>query len=733
MLKNLKTLATFLLFTSISFAQGKHPNLILTKDGVQQIKQGLGKYPLLDKTFAEAKSGVDADIKNGIDVPFPKDPGGGYSHEKHKLNYQNMLNAGIIWQVTGDKKYAEYVKAMFLAYAKMYPTLGVHPEGKNSGTPGVLFWQSLNDAVWLVHAAQAYDCVYDYLSKGDRKFIEDSLLRKFVQYMIVNDSKTFNMIHNHGTWSVAGVAMTGYVIGDTDMVNKAIYGGNKDGKTGYLKQIQQLFSPDGYYTEGAYYLRYAIQPFLVLAKAIDNNQPSLKIFSYKNGTLAKATSVLLQMTDADGYFLPFNDALKDKSWESGEVVYAVDISYGSVKEDPSLLYVAQKQDRVLLSTDGVKVAKALAAGKSTNSFKWHSVALTDGADGSKGGISILRSKETPDAISALLKYSAYGMDHGHFDKLAIQLYDGEKEILTDYGGTRFLNIEQKRGGRYLPENRTWSKQTIAHNTVTVDGKSNYENNTKKAEAANAYSYTHFNDLSNKAFQITSGKDTTAYNGVAMQRTLAMVQPEGIEKPFLIDVYRISSKEQHQYDYSFYYLGSLIETNIKYTASPQMYPFGKKDGYEYLWVKAKGTASTDNSLFTLFNEHNFYTIITTTSNNAEVFFTEIGANDPEFSLRNEPGITIRENGSDHVFASVIEPHGSFSATSEASKDSYGSFVKIEVLGSNDEATVVVLTNKKNEKWLLEINNGKASATDAHTVTFDGKSYSWTGNYSFKKAN
>ena len=32
---------------------------------------------------------------------------------------------------------------------------------------------------------------------------------------------------------------------------------------------------------------------------------------------------------------------------------------------------------------------------------------------------------------------------------------------------------QKFGGRYLPENKSYALQTIAHNTVTVDGRSNY--------------------------------------------------------------------------------------------------------------------------------------------------------------------------------------------------------------------------------------------------------------------
>ena len=48
-------------------------------------------------------------------------------------------------------------------YAKLYPTIGLHPQAKDQ-TPGRLFWQSLNETVWLLHTIQAYDCIYDWLT-----------------------------------------------------------------------------------------------------------------------------------------------------------------------------------------------------------------------------------------------------------------------------------------------------------------------------------------------------------------------------------------------------------------------------------------------------------------------------------------------------------------------------------------------------------------------------------------
>ncbi len=729
-MQKLVLLFAFLLPVMFVKAQtGMHPNIILTQQGVKAIKEGLGKFSLLDKTFSETKNSVDAAILKGVEVPVPKDPGGGYTHEKHKTNYLDMLNAGIVWQVTGDKKYAEYLKAMLLAYAKMYPTLGVHPQGVHSGSPGVMFWQSLNDAVWLVHVAQSYDCVYDYLTGDQRNTIETNLLRKAVKYMMENDAKTFNRIHNHGTWSVAGVAMAGYAMGDKDIVEKALYGIKKDKKSGFLAQISELYSPDGYYAEGAYYERYAIMPFILLAKAVDNNNPSEKIFAFKDSVLAKTTPTLLQMTDTHGQFIPFNDALKEKDWLSGELVYAVDITYGSLQNDRSLLYVATKQDRVMLSSDGVKVAADIAAGKVPASFNWKSVAFSDGANGAKGGVCFMRYGPSNDLMTTMLKYSTYGMDHGHFDKLTMSYYDQDKEIFTDYGAARFINIEQKQGGRYLSETKSWAKQTIAHNTVTVDGKSNYNGNVKLAD--DKYSFLHFNDISNSRCQVVSAKDTTAYAGVAMQRTLVMVRPDdNYVKPVIIDVFRLTSPQKHQYDYNFYYNGSLIETNSRYKAAEKLEPFGKNQGYQHLFVRAKGAADSVNTLFTIFNEKRFYTILTATQPGEEIYLTETGATDPNFNLRHEPGITIRSKDQEnHVFASVIEAHGSFNSVTEASVGSTCSFDKVEVVISNEEATVILLNAKSGKKWILMLANGEASDTAKHKIVAGSQQFEWMGNYKF----
>ncbi|GHS84890.1 hypothetical protein FACS1894201_03900 [Bacteroidia bacterium] len=712
-----------------AFSQVKHPNLILTQEGVKVLRDGLGKYPLLDKTFDAAKAEVEANLAAGIEVPVPVDAGGGYTHEKHKSNYSAMNKAGVLWQVLNDTRYAEFVKEMLLAYAKLYPTLGIHPEGKNSSAPGKLFWQSLNDAVWLVNAIQAYDAVFDYISASDRQIIENNLFRLAVKFNIVDCNKVFNMIHNHGAWNVAGVIMTGYVLNDNEMIEQGLKGGNKDGKSGFFELISKLYSPDGYYVEGPYYLRYAYWPFGLTATVIDNNQPAQRIFAFKDSTLLKAPLTLLQMTDSKGQFLPFNDAIREKAWTSQEVISAVDIAY-SRTNNPDLLYVAEQQDCIMLSKEGVAVAKAIAEQKASTNFRRHSMLLRDGSDGKQGATGFLRYGDGKDQLSLIMKYGVYGMEHGHFDKLSMMLYDQSKLIISDYGAVRFLNIVQKRGGRYLPENKTWGKQTVAHNTVVVDETAQYKAESKIADDKHAEAY--FFDISNPAQQVMSAYDSTAYPNVKMQRTMAMLANETWEKPVIIDLFRLVSPAKHTYDLPLYYNGSLIETSVKYASHQTWEALGKKYGYQHLFNTADGKAESDQLLFTWYNDERFYSVNATATPETEVFFVQLGANDPEMSLRPEKGFIIRNTNVDtFTFASIIEPHGEYNEPFEYVNNSYSKFDTLTLLLSDNQASILKFKEKNGNEWLFAIANNNTDPKAIHTHTIGNQQFKWTGVYLFEK--
>ncbi|MDG1804165.1 MAG: heparinase, partial [Flavicella sp.] len=59
-----------------------HPRLILTKEGVKNIRDQLGNIPIFDNSLQKVKEEVDAEILAGIEIPIPKDYSGGYTHSR---------------------------------------------------------------------------------------------------------------------------------------------------------------------------------------------------------------------------------------------------------------------------------------------------------------------------------------------------------------------------------------------------------------------------------------------------------------------------------------------------------------------------------------------------------------------------------------------------------------------------------------------------------------------------
>ncbi|MBN3581563.1 alginate lyase family protein [Algoriphagus aestuarii] len=671
---------TFVLCFQVFFALARQEDAISAMSKLLLTEKGVENYQLLHKNQPESvaemlaiRAKIDLEIQNPIVVPIPKDAGGGYTHEQHKANQMTIFYSGILYKLTGEPKYADRAKELLYAYAKIYKTLPLHPEKKEQ-TPGKLFWQSLNEAVWLVYSIQGFDAIKSALSEQERQYLKKKLFQPYVEFLSVEGKETFNKIHNHGTWALAAVGMTGYSLEEKEWVEMALYGTAEDGSGGFFKQLDQLFSPDGYYNEGPYYQRYALLPFVVFAQAIANNNPALEIFDYRDSILIKAIYTAIDLTYA-GHFFPINDALKEKNLKTSEMVFGVDIAF-SITKDPSLLSIAKYQESFAPIDGGFEVASAIGSGE-TESFVFKSKRFRDGINGDQGGLAILRSETNSNSSAMVYKYTAQGMGHGHYDKLTWLYFDNGEEIIRDYGAARFLNIEAKYGGHYLPENDSWAKQTIAHNTVVVDEQSHFEG--KYSKAKDAYPTEVKFDISNPDFQVAIAEIKEVYEGVGFRRSMIYLQDSAFEFPVILDLFEVTSQTVHQYDLPLHFNGQFIHLNVPLTSnSKQLIPLGKSNGYEHLWKLSQGKAHQEMTHFTWLLQDRFYTWSVKTSIEDEVFVTELGANDPDFNLRNERAIILRssEKGN-HYFLSALESHGTFDSKNEQTINASNQIVNLDL--------------------------------------------------------
>ena len=702
-----------LLLSSVASA-GSHPNLVITIDDVKLMRQAIKGEGQFATAYNDLKAQVDEQIKQPITVPVPKDGGGGYTHERHKKNYQVMYNAGIIYQLSEDDKYADYVRDMLLEYAALYPTLDVHPKRKvKSQNPGKLFWQSLNEAMWLVYTIQAYDLIYDSLSAAQVKVIEDDLIRPVSLFTSEGQPSTFNKVHNHGTWATAGVGMAGYVLDEPEWVEKSLYDLDKSGKGGFIKQLEMLFSPQGYYNEGPYYQRFALLPFVTFAKAIENNEPQRNIFEYRDGVLLKAIDTTIQLS-YNGLFFPINDAIKSKGIDTIELVHGVTAAYG-LTNDTGYLDIAKKQKQTILSGDGLKVAQALDNQMQTP-YEFRSVAFGDGNDGKQGALVVMRTQVGGEQ-AVLFKPAAQGLGHGHFDKLTWQFYDRGNEIVSDYGAARFLNVEAKFGGRYLPENETYAKHTVAHNTVVVDETSHFNANVKVGNN-NHPTLNYF--TTNEFGTVANGSITSAYKNVELERTLALINLPELDSTITLDIFNANAKTKHQFDLPLHYKGQLIDTSFDLKANAsQLSALGSNNGYQHLWLKAQATPQNGLAKVTWLNDNGrFYTQTSLVSGDEEFLFTQIGANDPHFNLRNENGFIRRvEDQKQHTFVSILEPHGEYNPSKEYTLEAVSRVSAANYIEQGNLLLVHLII--KNKAYLVAIN--KAHSKASNTFTFKNKSF------------
>jgi hypothetical protein len=708
--------------------------LLMNFDEAASLRTSLGSDTLLGNALARDIAQTDAYMQDvGIEVPGHGE-GGGYEHNRHKQNYIHMDLAGRLFLITEDNKYRDYIVDMLIAYATVYPTLESNVS-LDSNPPGKLFHQTLNENMWMLYASCAYSCIYHTLSDEQKRQIEDDLLKQMIEMFVVTYAHDFDIVHNHGLWAVAAVGLCGYAINDQASVDKALYGLKMDKVSGgFLAQLDQLFSPDGYYMEGPYYHRFSLRPIYLFAEAIERRQPELGIYEFNDSVIKTTSYSVFKTAFPDGTLPALNDSSKTISINDEGVIMATSVCYHRYEQSEILLGMANHQQNVWVHAAGKTLSDAVAKADNIKPFTWGSLFVTDGPEGEKGGVSILRHRDSKDDDTmALIWFGQHGsdhqyhsaLDHGHYDGLHLSVFNRGQEVLHDYGYGRWVNVEPKFGGRYIPENKSYCKQTVAHNTVVVDQKTQNKFNTALAETK--FGQNHFFKADDETLQGMSGSISDYYDGIDMQRSVLLAEIEEFEKPLVIDVYRIKADAEHQYDLPVHHSGQIMRTDFDYQVESKLKPLGADNGYQHLWRVGSGKVN-NSSLVSWLHGNSYYSMVSSATADSEVIFARLGATDPDFNLRSEPAFILRQTSQDHVFASVLETHGYFNESIEASIGARGLVESVMVIGDNEVGTVISIKTTTGNTYQYGISN-RSDAVQAgqHSVEFKGKTYTWTGAF------
>ncbi|WP_045387998.1 heparinase II/III domain-containing protein [Vibrio rotiferianus] len=708
--------------------------ILLTEAEVELLRKEVGKPSLMGKSIEANRKELEAFMRLPLDVPGHGEAGG-YEHNRHKQNYTYMNLAGRLFLITQEEKYAQFVKDLLAIYAEKYLTFDFHVQ-KNTNPTGRLFHQILNEHCWLMFTSLAYSCVASVMTEEERTAVVERIFEPMLDMFTVKYAHDFDRIHNHGIWAVAAVGICGLAIGKPEYLEMSVYGQDRDDTGGFLAQISQLFAPSGYYMEGPYYHRYAIRPTCVFAEVVHRHMPEVDIYNYKDKVIGNTVQAMLATAYPNGEFPALNDASRTMSITDMGVQVAVSVYSKHYGLDDNILGMAKIQNAVWMHPCGLELSQAYDKAIADREFGipfWPSVELNEGPTGNNGAQGFIRMQDkTGDVSQLVMNYGQHGMGHGNFDTLGITFFNRGQEVLREYGFCRWVNVEPKFGGRYLDENKSYARQTIAHNAVTIDEQC--QNGFDVDRADSVHGLPHFFKVEGTEINGMSAFANDHYPNTDMQRSVFMLNLDELEAPLLLDLYRIEGEGEHQYDYSHQYDGQIVRTNFDYQSFGALNTLGDNFGYQHLWKVASGKVQ-DMALVSWLQNSTYYTWLGTSSSakqngDNEVIFTRTGANDPSFNLRSEPAFILRSKGESTLFASVLETHGYFNEEFEQSVNARGQVKDIRVVGYNAVGSIVEITTEKSLVTVMISNVLGADDQTPHQVEMNGKTYSWNGFYSLE---
>lgn len=558
----------------------------------------------------------------------------------HDKNAEQALKFATEFSATKDFRYASTSIKIMRAYAGTYTAFRDKFHGGRMS--GAIFEQLLDEAVWLVTMSEAYDLLsrVKAVPKEDADFIAAGLFIPAVEVLMGGD-----MPNNHQWWYDSAIGSAGFAIGRKDFVEAAI-----NGPKGFKKIIPAHVNDDGLLFEASIlYHYYALRAFtrfadIAYAHGVDLYNARMDDATPRDGANGKKS--VKMMFDAPLYFA-FQDGtmptVKDSGSPGGGVSVEVrDLTaiYEKHYKDPARLAMMKRYLKIL---DAAKNRRALPKCVNTadESFALNGKNVMGSSLFPSTGYAIMRSDPVdPDAMSLNVTYGPYGGGHGHPDKLAISLYSKREIILPDLGRYEYGD----------PLQLSWIKQTLSHNTVVVDMKSqapmNVEGMSVWAESPPDKSGILRDFTVTPRMKTVNVTDVTSVRGVTLDRSDILY--DGL----LLDVYRAGSKAKHTYDYTLHINGKLIDGNLALAARKA--PLGKGFGYQAL-KNVRCAAKADGARWTTVWKTpagNRFSI-TSFGFGSEVCVADAPGNPPGLDM---PVLIVRGKAESAVFVTLVTPIG-----------------------------------------------------------------------------
>jgi oligo-alginate lyase len=549
-----------------------HPRLLLSANGIAALKQRIATAPWASSSWNELKARTDRALNKPIELP-PR--GGNWSHNyvcpehgarlkqgkqigpwqwehicpvgnhvlrgdptKATLDFdgntissihadyaREVIDDGLVFQVTGDKRYAVHAREILLAYAERYLTYPVHDnQGKPGGRGGHVASQSLTEATWLIDIEQGADLVWDSLSEADRNAIADKIIRPALNEIIIPQKYGIHNIQNREN---SAIGLAGFLLNDSKLITLAI----DNPQTGFRAQMERGVLPGGFWLEGStgyhFFAMDGMWPLMEAARncGIDLYGPKFK--SLFDGPIS------LTMPNLS---LPnFNDSGISPLESHADIYELAAARYHDPAYSALLSKHRSSRMALLFGATGLSDGNVHVPATSRN-LAGPGYAILDRGDGT-------------NATWLASKYGPHGGGHGHPDKNSFILYARGEIVAPDVGTHAYGS----------PLHTGWDKTTLAHNTLVVDEKSQ--------EPAEGKCLA-FGSEQGVDFSTTDAGPI--YPGVHFVRSVAMLTTNAI-----VFIDQIEADAPHTFDLAYHQVGKWEPMSLGKQWSPK-----SEAGYKY---------------------------------------------------------------------------------------------------------------------------------------------------------
>ncbi len=550
---------------SISLCAADHPFLLATDSEIAAAKEKAKRLPWAGAALAALMKSADAALGRTTSAP---EKVGQWSHwyscPKHGVTlrtvsptehrcpvdgqvftgdpydavvvgreHSRLTNAvrdlGLAYRFTREVRYARHAAAILLSYAGRYQSYPRHnTRGQDAVGGGKVLAQTLDESVWLIPLSWGYDMIWDTLSPADRERIEAGVLLPAAE--LIREHKM--RVHNIQCWKNSAVGLVGLVTGREDLVRDAV----DDPDRGFRRQISEGVTADGLWYEGSLgYHAYTLQALWPLAEAMRHAGVDLYSDRYRSALIAP-----LNLALPDGDPPGFNDS-RGSNVRNLAPLYELAYARWKAPEFGSLLAGSTRESLQALLHGQEKLPGGPVVPE-------QSVLMRD------AGFAVLRVRAADRVDALAVRFGRHGGGHGHPDKPGIVLHAAGMLMAVDPGSIAYG----------VPLHQQWYRQSVAHNTVVVDSKSQStaDGTLETWEAGEG-----------KAALVATANE--AYPGVKMRRSLSLAAKG--RQSTITDAFEVSSDGEHSYDWVLHVEGQL-SSSLKFAPCE---PAGDANGYQHI--------------------------------------------------------------------------------------------------------------------------------------------------------